>query len=259
MSIKADPDWWMNLFDELYLVTDARSVRDDTVTSREIDLILDTIPLSPDDEVLDLCGGHGRHSIELFSRGFRNLTVLDFSQYLIDKGRDEAGKQGMSIAFIQGDARHTGLDPDRFDCILILGNSLGYLPSARGDREILAEALRLLKKGGCLLVDIANGEMIRERFKPLAWHEIGEDIVVCRQRELDGDSIHTREMVLSKKDGLIKDSCYSLWISGPDTFSSLVSSLGFADVRVISDVAPLMRKGDFGFMNARMVITARKP
>jgi hypothetical protein len=26
MSIKVDPDWWKTLFDEVYLLTDARSV-----------------------------------------------------------------------------------------------------------------------------------------------------------------------------------------------------------------------------------------
>lgn len=259
MTFDVDPDWWKELFDELYMVTDARSVNDSDVTRREIDLILEMIPLSREDQILDLCGGHGRHSIELFSRGFQNLTVLDFSQYLIERGRSDAKKRGMPISFVQEDARHTGLPPERFDHILLLGNSLGYLPSPDGDGDILAEAMRLLKKGGYLLIDIANGEMIRSRFNPFAWHEIGEDIVVCRQRELDGNSIHTREMVLSKKDGLLKDCCYSLWIYGPDSFSSLLSSLGFTDIRAITDFSPLKKKGDFGFMNARMVIIGQKP
>lgn len=43
--------------------------------------------------------------------------------------------------------------------------------------------------------------MIRARFTPNAWYEIGEDIIVCRQRELTGDSIRTREIVVSKKNG----------------------------------------------------------
>lgn len=259
MTFDVDTDWWKHIFDELYLVTDARSIDDGEVTRREIDLILDTIPISWEDEILDLCGGHGRHSMELSSRGFKNLSVLDFSEYLIERGRALAKEKGIPVTFIQGDARRTGLQPDTYDCVLILGNSLGYLPTPGGDRQILAEAARLLKRGGCLLVDIVNGEKIKSRFNPFAWHEVGEDIVVCRHRELDGNAIHTREMVLSKKEGIKRDSCYSLWTYGPDSFSSLLENLGFADVEVISDFSPLMRKGDFGFMNARMVITGRKP
>ncbi len=37
--MKVDPDWWKKLFDDIYLVTDARSVCDDDITGREVDLI----------------------------------------------------------------------------------------------------------------------------------------------------------------------------------------------------------------------------
>ena len=32
MTIEVDPDWWKTLFDEVYLLTDARSVDDARVT-----------------------------------------------------------------------------------------------------------------------------------------------------------------------------------------------------------------------------------
>lgn len=259
MSFDVDPEWWKSLFDELYLVTDARSVCDDDITRREVDILLELVPLSPENVILDFCGGHGRHSIELYSRGFQNCTVLDYSGYLIDRGRAEAGKLGLEITFLQSDARSTGLPPASFDHVLVLGNSLGYLPSPDGDREILTEALRLLKTGGCLAIDIVNGEALREKFNPVAWHEIGDDIVVCRQRELTGDVVLTREMVLSKETGMLKDSCYSLHIYDPTSLESLLSSLGFSQVEVITDFSPFRKKGDFGFMNWRMLVTCRKP
>ncbi len=60
MTIDVDPDWWKTLFDEVYLVTDARSVGDESITRQEIDIILELVPMQPDDRILDLCGGHGR-------------------------------------------------------------------------------------------------------------------------------------------------------------------------------------------------------
>jgi len=259
VNFAVDPDWWKDLFDEVYLRTDARSVCDDDVTRREIDLLLELLPLAPDHEILDLCGGHGRHSLELERRGFRKCTVLDYSQFLVDRGRAEAGRLGSAIRFVQGDARRTGLPPGRFDRILVLGNSLGYLPPPEGDREILSEAMRLLKRGGRLLLDIVNGAVLRERFTPFAWHEIGEDLVVCRARILEGDLARTRELVLSKKEGLIRDRSYSLTIHDPDAMARLLASLGFSDVRVTGDFSPFEKKGDFGFMNFRMIVTAGKP
>jgi D-alanine-D-alanine ligase len=259
MSIDVDPEWWKDLFDEVYLTTDARSVCDDDITRREIDLLLELIPVSPEQEILDLCGGHGRHSVELYRRGFRNCTVFDYSQFLVDRGKAEADRLGMSITFLQGDARKTGLPPERFDRVLVLGNSLGYIPSPEGDRDILAEAMRLLKRGGLLLVDIVNGDVLQSRFHPVAWHEIGDDIVVCRNRSLTGDIVRTREIVMSKRKGLMKDSRFSLRIYDPESMRSLLSGLGYSEIDVIGDFSPFREKGDFGFMNFRMMVTAKKP
>ena len=258
MRSGANPDWWKELFDEIYLATDARSVCDDDVTRREIDLLRELIPLSPEDEILDLCGGHGRHSIELVRRGLRNCTVLDYSRFLIDRGAAEADRRGMKIRFLRGDARKTGLPAERFDRVLILGNSLGYLPSPDGDREILAEAKRLLKSGGRILLDVVDGARLKSGFSPVAWHEAGDGIVVCRSREMEGDVVRTREMVLCKKSGLVRDRRYSLRIYEPKSMRFLLSGLGFSRIKVIGDFSPFERMGDYGFMNFRMVVTAQK-
>ncbi len=259
MRPRVDPDWWKELFDEVYLVTDARSVCDDDVTRKEIDLIRELVPLSPDQEILDLCGGHGRHSRELARRGFGKCTVFDFSRFLIDRGREEAEEAGVAVTFLQGDARRTGLPPDRFDHVLVLGNSLGYIDSPDGDRDILREAMRVTKAGGRLLLDIVDGGVLKRGFSPVAWHEVGEEIVVCRKRSLEGDVVSTRELVVSKTGGLVKDSTYTLRIYEPDAMRLLLSELGFSDVRVIRDFSPFGKAGDFGFMNFRMIVTAGKP
>lgn len=259
ISGDVNPEWWKALFDEVYLITDARSVCDDDVTRKEIDLIQALIPLSAEQEILDLCGGHARHSIELHRRGFKKCTVVDYSPFLIDQGKKDAGALGMEIAFLRGDARATGLPPERFDHVLILGNSLGYIPTPDGDRDILAEARRLLRQGGRLLIDMVNGATLRSRFTPAAWHEIGEDIVVCRNRSLDGGLVHAREVVMSKKGGLVRDQRYCLKLYDPDAIRRLLAEVGFSGVDVIGDFSPFDKKGDYGFMNARMIVTAVKP
>ncbi len=67
-----------------------------------------------------------------------------------------------------------------------MGNSLGYIQEQDADAAILAGAFRLLRLGGWLLVDVTNGLTVKNSFRPNAWREIGEDTVVCRQRELRG-------------------------------------------------------------------------
>jgi len=84
MNIDVNPDWWKTMFDEVYLLTDARSVCNPELTRREIDMVVDLLPIDRKHRILDLCAGHGRHSFELGARGFKNCTVLDYSQALID-------------------------------------------------------------------------------------------------------------------------------------------------------------------------------
>ena len=258
MSIDVDPDWWKTLFDEVYLLTDARSVNDADITRREMDIFTSLIPIKPHDCILDLCGGHGRHALELCRRGFRDCTVLDYSQPLLDIGARHAADRQYPVRFFQGDARHTFLDAETFDHVLILGNSLGYLLEADADLNILEESRRLLKPRGWLLLDVSDGEAARTKVAPQAWHEIDDDVVVCRQRELKEDRICAREMVLSKDNGLIRDRSYCIRLYGAEELNALVARAGFCDVQVHTDASAIQVNVDVGCMNHRLVVVARK-
>jgi D-alanine-D-alanine ligase len=258
MKIDVDPEWWKTIFDEIYLATDARSVCNEDLTRREVDVFLELSPARKQDRILDLCGGHGRHSLELCRRGFDGCTVLDFSATLLQIGREMAEARGMAVRFLRGDARQTRLAPESFDRVLILGNSLGYILQDDADRQILVECHRLLTPGGRLLIDVTDGRRVREHFSANAWHEIGRNLIVCRQRALEKDRICAREIVLDKRRGLLRDQTYAIRLYEPETFAAHVQGAGFSDDRVHRGFEPHRKEGDFGFMNHRMVATARK-
>lgn len=183
MSIEVDPDWWKTLFDEIYLLTDARSVCD----ARKIELLSET-----------------------------------------------------------------------YDRVLIMGNSLGYIQQPKADSEILSEAHRVLRSGGRLLVDVTDGGVVKKSFNPNAWHEIGEDTVVCRQREIQGNIISAREMVINKHDGLIRDRTYAVRRYELQTLEALLQTAGFNHIKIHTNFSPHHSEGDYGFMNRRMFAVGRK-
>ena len=259
MSIKVDPEWWKTLFDEIYLLTDARSVCEDEVTRREVDMICELIPICPWDRILDLCGGQGRHCFELSGRGYTRCTVFDYSAFLINHGSTCAMDQDKLIDFVQGDARSTGLKSGTFDCVLIMGNSLGYILDGDADNLILCEARRVLCPGGWLLIDVVEGVSITKNFNPIAWHEIGNDIIVCRQREIHDRVICSRELVISKERGLVCDRTYSMRFYNPKSLEALVYEAGFTRIKIHTEFTPHTVKGDYGFMNHRMMVTCQKP
>ena len=254
MSIEVDPDWWKTIFDEVYLLTDSRSVCDEEITRREIDLLRQLLPLRPEDRILDLCGGHGRHTIELMGRGYRRCVLADYSMVLIKKAKDLAAERGIPLCAVSADARATGLAAGSFGHVLILGNSLGYLPDAGGDAAILREARRVLRGGGWIVLDIVDGAALRENFKPRAWHETG-DLVVCREREFKDSSVSVRELVLSKQAGLVRDTGYAIRFYDSDTLVSMLEQAGFAQIEIITNFS-IFGDSDHGFMNCRMIARA---
>jgi D-alanine-D-alanine ligase len=259
MTVSVDPEWWKHLFDEVYLLTDARSVCDPEITSREIDLICSILGLKRDDAILDLCGGQGRHSLELYGRGYRCCTLVDYSRFLLRQAEKSAAQRGYDLPCIQSDARNTRLQDNSFDYVLILGNSLGYCIEPDADLLIVQEALRLLRPGGRVLIDVVDGRVIKQNFNSNAWHEIGDDTIVCRQRELRSNRVDAREIVLSKRKGIIRDQTYSIRYYFPDSLEKLLACGGFQQIDVQTDFTPHTKPGDYGCMDNRMIATGRKP
>ena len=259
MTIEVDPDWWKSMFDGVYLLTDARSVGDETLTRLEVDVVCELLPMQPGHNILDMCGGHGRHTFELCRRGFSSCTLLDYSQTLIDFAREKFAAHDYPVRTLCADARQIDLPPAIFNHVLIMGNSMGYVPEWDADGKILAEAFRLLMPGGWLLVDVVDGVAAKSMFTPNAWHEIGDNIVVCRQRELANDFIKAREMVISKQDGLIRDRTYGIRLYDSQTLALLLEKAGFNQIQIHTDFSPHRFEGDYGFMNRRMLAVGQKP
>lgn len=258
MNIQVDPTWWKTLFDEVYLLTDARSVCDPQITRREVDLICRLLPIQVGHTILDLCGGHGRHSLELSRRGFSACTLLDYSETLINIAKINAYKNNLDIKFICGDARQMDVAPDSYDHAIIMGNSLGYIQEEGADAKIISEAYRVLRASGWILLDVADGKAIRSSFRPNAWHEIGDGVIVCRQREIREPLICAREIVLSKTDGLIRDQSYAIRLYDAADISNLLAESGFSHIDIHTQFSPHTADGDLGFMNNRMIAIGQK-
>jgi len=65
-------------------------------------------------------------------------------------------------------------------------------------------------------------------------------------------------MVLNKQEGLIRDRTYAVRLYGSQTLASLLEQAGFQKVKVRTGFSPHKSKGDYGFMNNRMLATGRK-
>jgi len=257
--LKTDPDWWKHLFDHVYLMTDARSVCDESATCREVDMIEGLLSLEASSAIVDLCGGQGRHAAELCRRGFHDITVVDYSDFLVGKGIELTSSEGLSVSFVRADARSTGLPSGRFDTAFVMANSFGYFQDPSDDRRFLEEAYRLLVPGGRLLLDLVDSELVRSKFMERSWHEIEEEIVVCRVRELSEDVVTSREIVMSKKEGLLRDQTYCVRLYSTEKISELLAGVGFESVQTMRGFRSQDKAEDYGFLSNRLIVIAAKP
>jgi SAM-dependent methyltransferase len=145
--------------------------------------------------VLDLCCGHGRHSVALARRGF-DVTGLDLSSYHIDLARRAAAEAGVQLTLIHDDMRNLPVDP-LFDAVISIFSSFGYLESDEEDAAVIARIGAALKPGGKFLVDVNNMLATLRGFAPSTVTRQDDGTLLIEERRYDIlagriDSVWTR-------------------------------------------------------------------
>lgn len=253
-------DWWRRIFNGLYLKTDGDVVMDPELTRAEVDLFIDFARLKPEDRILDLCCGQGRHALELAGRGFGSVQGLDRSHALIQKARRTAKNLRLEVRFREGDARRLPHGDSSLDAVLLLGNSFGYFESIEDDLRILIEIARVLSPDGRVLIDVTDGDFVRQSFEPRAWEWIDPKTFVCRERSLSSDRqrLISREIITHAERGVIADQFYAERLYTRQDLLDLLTRAGFVDPIVHTEIATTsQRNQDLGMMARRLIITAR--
>lgn len=225
-------EWWRDLFSSLYLKTDGDVVEHEASTASEVDAIVAACNLASDAAILDLCCGQGRHTIELARRGFTSLTGIDRSRYLVRLARRRAKKENFSITFKEGDARDIRLPKASQDLVCMMGNSFGYFDREEDDLAVLQAVIRVLKPGGRLLLDITDGDWMRDHFEPRSWEWIDQNQFVCRERSIsaDGKKLISREVVTHAERGVIADQLYAERLYSKSSLAALLQSAGLENI-----------------------------
>ncbi len=255
-------DWWKNLFNSLYLKTDGDVVENDENTERDVKMLIRVAALEKNDRILDLCCGQGRHSLELARQGFPNITGIDRSRYLVRLARKRANNLGLDVRFREGDARRIRGVNLPFHSVAVLGNSFGYFDHEDDDLAVLLAIKRVLVSKGTIIIDLLDGEWMRNNFESRSWEWIDQSHFVCRERSLtaDRERLVSREVVVHAERGVIADQFYAERLYVRDTLAELLERAKFGSIRFHdSPVTDSKRNQDLGMMAARMTVTAQAP
>lgn len=181
MNIKVGDDWYQRFFESEWINLAVQQFPPE-YTQAQVDFVLDKCALTPGQAVLDLCCGHGRHSLELARRGCR-VVGLDISEPSLALARQSASNEDL-VEFVQGDMReipYTG----EFDAVINLYTAFGYLEDQTQDQRVLDAICRALQPGGRFLLDTLNHAWIMRHFEPRDWRELEDGAVMLEEREFD--------------------------------------------------------------------------
>lgn len=182
MNIEVASDWYHDFFgqDWLHLAT---QLFPPERTRAQVDFVLQVAELPPGAAVLDLCCGHGRHSVELARRGYR-VTGLDLSMPSLALARAAAAEASVQAEFVQGDMRRI---PHRaaFDLVINLFTAFGYLEDEAEDQQVLHSIAQALKPGGRLVLDTINHAWLMRHLEPRGWSQLDDGTILLEEHEFD--------------------------------------------------------------------------
>jgi ubiquinone/menaquinone biosynthesis C-methylase UbiE len=117
-------------------------------------------------KVLDVAAGNGNVSLAA-ARRWCDVVATDYVPKLLDRARERAGAERLSIEFQQADAEHLPFSDDSFDVVV---SSFGVMFTPDQDRAA-AEMVRVCKSGGKIgLANWTPEGFIGQVFKTIGTH-----------------------------------------------------------------------------------------
>lgn len=244
--------WFQKVFTDEYFRTLPGDIH--RQTRREVDFIEASLNLQPDDLLLDLACGFGRHSIELARRG-HEVVGLDLSMHMLQKALNEGQRQELSIKFIHGDMRDLQFDGVFSDCLL-WQTSFGFFDDQTNFR-VLRGIHRALRPDGELLIDVVNRDHIAPRMPHRLWWE-GVNCVFLEEVDLDHRTsvLHTKRSFIYEDGTPPLEQSFYIRLYSAHELRYLLHAAGFSVLEISGE---LHHRGQFlGAASTRVVMRARK-
>ena len=174
--------WYVDFFRNDYLNVYAHTFTDERA-QKEAGFVATSLDLKPGASVLDLCCGQGRHAVEFAKRGLQ-VTGLDLNAEYLELTLRAAEVSKVKLETVAADMREIPFE-NKFDAIVNMYSSFGYLESESEDLKVLESAAKALKLGGQLLLDMLNREWAVANYIQNDWHASEDGTLYLERRDLD--------------------------------------------------------------------------
>ncbi len=218
-------DEFDRLFEEAYLdVYEPR--QDDDQTEEEALGAVRATGCEPGAEILDCPCGYGRHSVVLTKAGYR-VTGADRSRALLAEAKRRA--EGLDLELVEADYRELPFPDGRFDAVLNLFTSIGYV-GREGDTQAFREFRRVLRPGGRLVVETMHRDRLVRIFQARRWERLPDGYLIEEGSFDQVSSVYENTLLHLPDDGERKEYPYSIRCYTATELVEMLREAGFEDM-----------------------------
>jgi ubiquinone/menaquinone biosynthesis C-methylase UbiE len=192
-----DGDWFATAFGAWYPVVYAH--RTVAAAAPEAEFAQKVLHISPDDRLLDLCCGNGRHLVHL-AKTAPQAAGLDYSADLLRLARENIGASRNRL--LRGDMRALPFADNTFDAITNFFTSFGYFQDAREDRKTATEIARVLRPGGRFFIDYLNESHVKKTLIPHSERR-QDQYLILETRWIDPDTNRVNKRTEVEHEGRV--------------------------------------------------------
>lgn len=186
-------------------------------------------------KILDVCCGIGRHALELARRGYL-VTGVDRTRNYIERARELARSENLTIEFVQADVRSLEGD-EMFDAAIDMFTSFGYFENDDDDIKVAANVCRALRPGGKFLIDLEGRELIARDFHKREWFRHDDGTLGLQEKTiLDSWERLNTKWILIRDGRVIRESDVSSRIYSGSEMRRLLMKAGFASVELYGNL-----------------------
>jgi ubiquinone/menaquinone biosynthesis C-methylase UbiE len=221
--------WYEELFADFAKTYDKEVFTQGTL--QEVGFIEREIGHNQQLKILDVGCGTGRHAVELARRGYE-VTGIDLSEAQLSHAKEKAKNAGVSVRFLQRDARKSGFK-DRFDlAIMLCEGGFSLMETDEENYAILSSCARALKPGGKFIFTCLNALFpLVNSFKDIVNSETTS--TQTPQNKFDVATLRSRSVLKAVDDSGRKMTlhCNERFYM-PSELHWMLHSLGFKDINV---------------------------
>jgi SAM-dependent methyltransferase len=234
LTDKSETPWYEN--DEMWKLAEP-VMFDETSFTRalgEVDSLISLLEIQPDERILDLGCGVGRHSLEFARRG-HEVVGVDRTKCYLERAEERAASENLDIEFVLEDMRLFRRE-NSFDITLSMLTAFGYFEDPEEQMKVLRNIHFSLRTGGRFVYQSLGKEVLARIFLSKDWSEHDDGFILYERKAVNDWSMMHNVWHFIERGGKIHRWEFKHWIYSAAEIKSMLMSAGFSQVRVYGDL-----------------------